>query len=106
MSDFTAKAMTGVCTLYGLRGDGGRHRRWQNHLSTKHRLRAGSDYRFSKIYHADGMVQYILSFNNWTEYTFTSTGLGIGITATFAKEHAFTLPVSGYLSRVMRLGTC
>lgn len=106
MNDFTAKAMTGVCTLCtafaatGSATEGGKTLLAQNIDFVP-----DATIDFLKIHHADGLVQYILSFNNWTEYTFTSAGLGISITATFAKEHEFTLPVSGYLSRVMRQKT-
>jgi isopenicillin-N N-acyltransferase-like protein len=103
MNDFTAKAMTGVSTLCtafvatGSATEGGK-----TILAQNIDFVPDATIDFLKIHHADGLVQYILSFNNWTEYTFSSAGFGLCITATFAKEHEFTLPVSGYLSRVMR----
>lgn len=103
MNDFTAKAMTGVCTLCtafaatGCATEGGKTLLAQNIDFTP-----DATVDFLKISHAAGPVQYVLSFNNWTEYTLSSAGFGIGITATFAKDHDFALPVSGYLPKVMR----
>lgn len=103
MNDFTGKAMTGVCTLCtafsatGEATEGGKTLLGQNIDFVPE---ATMD--LLKIHHNDGLVQYILSFNNWTEYTFSSAGFGMCITATFARNHVFTLPVSAYLPRVMR----
>lgn len=103
MNDFTGMAMTGLstlCTAFSATGaatEGGKTLMGQNIDFVPE-----ATIDFLKINHNDGLVQYILSFNNWTEYTFSSTGFGICINATFAKEHKFTLPVSGYLPKVMR----
>lgn len=102
-NDFTCMAMTGLCTLCtsfaatGKATEGGKTLLGQNIDFVP-----DATIDFLKIKHNDGLVQFVLSFNNWTEYTLSSNGLGICINATFAKNHDFSLPVSGYLSRVMR----
>lgn len=103
MSDFTCMSMTGansLCTAIAATGKatkGGGTIIGQN-LD----FLPDSDIDFLKVRHGDGLEQYILCINNWTEYTFSSAGVGLCANATFAKGHTFTLPVSAYIPRVMR----
>lgn len=62
----------------------------------------GATIDFLKIHHEGGPTQYILSFCNSTEYTFSSDGFGICALATIGKECSFNLPLACYLPRVMR----
>ncbi|MBD7911201.1 MULTISPECIES: C45 family peptidase [Clostridium] len=55
-----------------------------------------------KIHHANGLKQFILSFSNSSEFTFSSTGFGMCANATIGKNYAFNIPVGCYLPRVMR----
>ncbi len=103
MTDFTCKAMTGVnalCTALAATGkatEGGKTLLGQNID-----FLPDATMDFLQVHHGGGLVQYILCINNWTEYTFASTGLGICANATFARSHEFTLPISAYIPRVMR----
>lgn len=62
----------------------------------------GATIDFLKVHHHGGPVQYILSFTNSSEYTFSSAGYGICGMATVGRNYAFNLPVAGYMPRVMR----
>jgi len=55
-----------------------------------------------KINHSNGLVQFILSFANSTEFTFSSAGLGMSINATLGKDYSFNIPLACYLPKVMR----
>jgi isopenicillin-N N-acyltransferase like protein len=55
-----------------------------------------------KIHHANGLVQFILSFSNSSEITFSSAGIGICANATIGQDYSFNIPVGCYLPRVMR----
>jgi len=55
-----------------------------------------------KIRHSDGLQQYVLSFSNSSEFTFSSAGFGMCANATIGKNYAFGVPVGCYLPRVMR----
>ncbi len=57
---------------------------------------------FLKVYHSNGPVQFILSFANAGEYTFSSAGFGICANATIGQDYSFNIPVACYLPRVMR----
>lgn len=57
---------------------------------------------FLKIHHANGPVQYTLSFADSSEYTLSSAGFGLCANATIGRDYAFNLPLSCYLPRVMR----
>lgn len=106
MTDFTAKAMTGVhtlCTAFAATGsatEGGKTIIGQNIDFVP-----GSTIDFLKIHHNDGLEQFVLCFNNWGDYTLSSAGFGICLNATFARNHEFTLPVSAYIPKVMRQKT-
>ncbi|HWP96123.1 MAG TPA: C45 family peptidase [Syntrophomonadaceae bacterium] len=106
MTDFTAMAMSGIhtlCTSFAATGsatEGGKTLLGQNIDFVP-----GSTIDFLKIHHNDGLVQYVLCFNNWGDYTLSSAGFGICLNATFARDHEFTLPVSAYIPKVMRQKT-
>lgn len=103
MADFTCKAMTGVNTLCtALAATGKATEGGKTILGQNIDFLPEATIDFLRVHHNGGLVQYILCINNWTEYTFASTGLGICANATFAKCHEFTLPVSAYIPRVMR----
>jgi isopenicillin-N N-acyltransferase-like protein len=55
-----------------------------------------------KINHSNGLVQFILSFANSSEWTFSSAGFGMCVNATLGQDYAFNIPLSCYLPRVMR----
>lgn len=55
-----------------------------------------------KVHHKGGPDQYILSFSNSTEYTFSSAGYGICALATAGRNYTFHLPLASYMPRVMR----
>lgn len=55
-----------------------------------------------KIHHADGLVQFILSFSNSSEFACSSAGIGMCANATISQECSFNIPVGCYLPRVMR----
>jgi len=55
-----------------------------------------------KIHHANGPVQYILSFADSSEYTLSSAGFGLCANATIGRDYSFNLPLACYLPRVMR----
>jgi isopenicillin-N N-acyltransferase like protein len=55
-----------------------------------------------KIHHANGLVQFILSFSNSSEFTFSSAGIGMCANATIGQDYSFNIPVGCYLPRVMR----
>lgn len=55
-----------------------------------------------KIHHANGSVQFILSFSNSSEFTFTSAGFGMCANATIGQGFSFNIPVACYLPRAMR----
>lgn len=57
---------------------------------------------FLKIHHQGGPDQYILSFSNSTDYTFSSAGYGICALATLGRNYDFHIPLACYLPRVMR----
>lgn len=103
MNDFTAKAMTGVCTLCtAFAATGAATKNGKTILAQNIDFVPEATVDLLKVKHENGLEQFILSFNNWTEYTLSSAGFGLSITATFARQHDFTLPVSGYLPKVMR----
>lgn len=62
----------------------------------------GSPIDLLKIHHANGLVQFILSFSNSSEFTFSSAGIGMCANATIGQDYSFNLPVGCYLPRVMR----
>lgn len=55
-----------------------------------------------KIHHANGLVQFILSFTNSSEFTFSSAGIGMCGNSTIGQDYSFNIPVGCYLPRVMR----
>lgn len=55
-----------------------------------------------KVHHQGGPVQYILSFSNASEYTFSSAGFGICGMATIGRNYSCNVPVACYMPRVMR----
>lgn len=55
-----------------------------------------------KIRHSNGLVQFILSFSNSSEFTFSSAGIGMCANATIGQDYSFNIPVGCYLPRVMR----
>lgn len=55
-----------------------------------------------KIHHANGLVQFILSFSNSSEFTFSSAGFGMCANATIGQGFSLNIPVACYLPRVMR----
>lgn len=55
-----------------------------------------------KIHHSDGLVQFVLSLANSSEYTFSSAGMGICANATVAQDYSFNLPLGCYMPKVMR----
>lgn len=57
---------------------------------------------FLKVHHKGGPDQYILSFSNSSEYTFSSAGYGICALATIGRNYACNLPLACYMPRVMR----
>lgn len=58
-----------------------------------------------KIHHTNGLQQFILSFSNSSEFTFSSAGIGMCGNATIGKNYAFNIPVGCYLPKVMRENT-
>ncbi|MEN6460333.1 MAG: C45 family peptidase [Syntrophomonas sp.] len=55
-----------------------------------------------KINHSNGLAQFILSFANSTEFTFSSAGFGMCVNATLGQDYSFNVPLACYLPRVMR----
>lgn len=55
-----------------------------------------------KIHHSDGLVQYVLSLANSSEYSISSAGLGICANATIDNNYTFSLPLGCYMPKVMR----
>ncbi|PKM78147.1 MAG: hypothetical protein CVU90_03745 [Firmicutes bacterium HGW-Firmicutes-15] len=55
-----------------------------------------------KINHSNGLVQFILSFANSSEFTFSSAGFGMCANATLGQDYSFNIPLACYLPRVMR----
>jgi len=55
-----------------------------------------------KIRHSNGLVQFILSFSNSSEFAFSSTGIGMCGNATIGQDYSFTIPLGCYLPRAMR----
>ncbi len=55
-----------------------------------------------KIHHANGLVQFTLSFSNSSEFTFSSAGFGMCANATIGQDFSFNIPVGCYLPKVMR----
>jgi isopenicillin-N N-acyltransferase-like protein len=55
-----------------------------------------------KIHHANGLVQFILSFSNSSEFIFSSAGMGMCANATIGQGYSFNIPVGCYLPKVMR----
>lgn len=55
-----------------------------------------------KLHHSDGLVQYVLSLANSSEYTLSSAGMGICANATIDQNYTFSLPLGCYMPKVMR----
>lgn len=55
-----------------------------------------------KIYHSNGLVQFILSFANAGEFTFSSAQFGICANATIGQDYSYNIPLACYLPKVMR----
>jgi Acyl-coenzyme A:6-aminopenicillanic acid acyl-transferase. len=55
-----------------------------------------------KIHHTGGLVQFILSFSNASEFTFSSAGFGMCANATIGQDFSLNIPVACYLPKVMR----
>lgn len=55
-----------------------------------------------KIHHDDGPVQFVLSFANSSEFTFSSAGFGMCVNGTIGKDYSVNIPLACYLPRVMR----
>lgn len=55
-----------------------------------------------KIHHTHGPVQFILSFSNASEFTFSSAGFGMCANATIGQDFSLNIPVACYLPKVMR----
>lgn len=62
----------------------------------------GSPIDLLKINHPNGLVQFILSFANSSEWTFSSAGFGICVNGTLGQDYSFNIPLACYLPRVMR----
>lgn len=92
--------MTGLCTSFAAAGkatEGGKTLLGQN---IDWMPEAPID--LLKIYHDDGPVQFILSFANSSEFTFSSAGFGMCANATIGKDYSVNIPLACYLPRVMR----
>ncbi|MCE5346526.1 MAG: C45 family autoproteolytic acyltransferase/hydrolase, partial [Bacteroidales bacterium] len=50
-----------------------------------------------KINHSNGLAQFILSFANSTEFTFSSAGFGMCVNATLGQDYSFNIPLACYL---------
>lgn len=58
-----------------------------------------------KIHHSDGLVQFIISLANSSEYAISSAGMGICANATIGQNYAFSVPLGCYMPKVMRQRT-
>jgi len=97
---FYYKNITGLCTAFAATGKataGGKTLLGQNIDWAP-----SATIDFLKVHHAGGPDQYILSFSNSTEYTFSSAGYGICALATLGINYAPNLPLACYIPRVMR----
>lgn len=97
---FYYTGMTGLCTSFAVTGKAtcgsktilGQNIDWI----------PGAEINLLKIRHADGLVQYTVSFANSTEYTFSSAGFGNCANATINNDYSFNIPLACYLPKVMR----
>ncbi len=100
---FYTGRISSLCTAFAATGDataGGKTIMGQNIDWA-----AGAVINLLKIYHSDGLVQYTLSFNNSSEYTFSSSGFGNCANATIGLDYTFGLPIGCYLPKAMRQRT-
>ena len=97
---FQFNNMTGLCTSFAATGkatqDG------KTILGQNIDFFPGTPIDLLKIYHSSGPVQFILSFANSSEFTFSSAGFGMCANATIGKDYSFNIPLACYLPRVMR----
>ncbi len=92
--------ISGLCTAFAATGKataGG-----QTLLGQNIDWAPGATIDFLKVHHKGGPDQYILSFSNSSEYTFSSAGYGICALATIGRSYTFNLPLACYMPRVMR----
>ncbi|HPR94613.1 MAG TPA: C45 family autoproteolytic acyltransferase/hydrolase [Syntrophomonadaceae bacterium] len=97
---FYYQQISGLCTTFAATGKaaaGGKTIMGQNIDWSP-----GATIDFLKVHHTGGPDQYILSFSNSTEYTFSSAGYGICALGTLGVNYAFNLPLACYMPRVMR----
>ncbi|MDO0825287.1 C45 family autoproteolytic acyltransferase/hydolase [Desulfosporosinus nitroreducens] len=97
---FYYQQISGLCTAFAATGKataGGQTLMGQNIDWSP-----GATIDFLKVHHAGGPDQYILSFSNSTEYTFSSAGYGICALGTLGVNYDFHLPLACYMPRVMR----
>jgi isopenicillin-N N-acyltransferase-like protein len=92
--------ITGLCTSFAATGkatqDG------KTILGQNIDFLPGTPIDLLRIHHANGLVQFILSFSNSSEFTFSSTGIGMCALATIGRDYSFNIPVGCYLPKVMR----
>ena len=55
-----------------------------------------------KIHHSDGLVQFVISLANSSEYAISSAGMGICANATVSQNYTFSIPLGCYMPKVMR----
>ncbi len=92
--------ISGLCTAFAATGKataGG-----QTLLGQNIDWAPGATIDFLKVHHKGGPDQYILSFSNSSEYTFSSAGFGICALATVGRNYTCNLPLACYIPRVMR----
>ncbi|MCX6826898.1 MAG: C45 family autoproteolytic acyltransferase/hydrolase [candidate division Zixibacteria bacterium] len=97
---FRYNNITGLCTSFAVTGKATKD--GKTILGQNIDFFPGSPIDLLKIHHSTGLVQYILSFSNSTEYTFSSAGFGICALATIGQDYSFNIPLACYLPRVMR----
>jgi isopenicillin-N N-acyltransferase-like protein len=97
---FCYNNISGLCTSFAVTGkatqDG------KTILGQNIDFIAGSTIDLLKIHHANGLIQFTLSFSNSSEFTFSSAGIGMCANATIDQDYSSNIPVGCYLPKVMR----
>lgn len=97
---FSYRNIPGLCTSFAATGKATRD--GNTILGQNIDFIPGTPIDLLKIHHANGLQQFILSFSNSSEFTFSSAGIGMCANATIGNTFASNIPVGCYLPRVMR----
>jgi isopenicillin-N N-acyltransferase-like protein len=97
---FYYKNISGLCTSFAATGKATQN--GKTILGQNIDFLSGSPINLLKLHHTGGPVQFVLSFSNSSEFTFSSAGFGLCANATIAQDYSFNIPVGCYLPRVIR----